>query len=53
VDEIATRVSDIRYQISDIRDQEPGTAKSDLWPANAEASRKEPEEEIRSLASLG
>jgi hypothetical protein len=48
VDEIATRVSDIRYQIS-----EAGTAKSDLWPATAEASRKEPGEKIRSLASLG
>jgi hypothetical protein len=46
-------ISGIRYQMSDIRDQEPGTAKSDLWPANAEASRKEPEEKIKSLASLG
>jgi hypothetical protein len=39
--------------ISDIRDQEAGTAKSDLWPATAEASRKEPEVKTRSLASLG
>jgi hypothetical protein len=46
-------ISGIRYQGADIREQEAGTAKSDLWPASAEASRKEPEEKIRSLASLG